>query len=148
MVAELSSSTAAKLLVVAAAWFMSRDIRAEDLVPAWDGDLAKADDYQIDVTAYVRGTRRDERYVCGPRPWRKLQGRAKQAAKDVDWDELERDGGAQYLIKHIRKKLGAQPSPSSWSQSTSLAACLARPCSLRQSLGPQTYRSSRLVPLT
>ncbi len=109
MVAELSSSTAAKLLVVAAAWFMSRDIRAEDLVPAWDGDLAKADDYQIDVTAYVRGTRRDERYVCGPRLWRKLQGRAKQAAKDVDWDELERDGGAQYLIKHIRKKLGAQP---------------------------------------
>ena len=88
---------------------MSRNDSLHDLVPSWDGDLTKVDEYSVDVTAYVRGTRRDERYVCGPRLWRKLSGRAKQAAKDINWGELEKDKGAESLIRHIRGKLGAQP---------------------------------------
>ena len=81
----------------------------DDIIPKWNGDLTTVDDYERDVKAYIRGTRRDERYVCGPRLWRRLEGRARQAAKDVDWDRIERDDGAAELLRHIRAKLGAQP---------------------------------------
>ncbi|CAK0901527.1 unnamed protein product [Prorocentrum cordatum] len=62
----------------------------DDIMPKWNGDLTTVDDYERDVKAYIRG-------------------RARQAAKDVDWDRIERDDGAAELLRHIRAKLGAQP---------------------------------------
>ncbi|CAK0873790.1 unnamed protein product [Prorocentrum cordatum] len=62
----------------------------DDIIPKWNGDLTTVDDYERDVKAYIRG-------------------RARQAAKDVDWDRIERDDGAAELLRHIRAKLGAQP---------------------------------------
>ena len=88
---------------------MARNNNNDDIVPKWNGDLTTVDDYERDVKAYIRGTRRDERYVCGPRLWRRLEGRARQAAQDVDWDRIEKDDGAEALLRHIRAKLGAQP---------------------------------------
>ncbi|CAK0865999.1 unnamed protein product, partial [Prorocentrum cordatum] len=81
----------------------------DDIVPKWNGDPTTVDDYERDVKAYIRGTRRDERYVCGPRLWRRLEGRARQATKDVNWDRIEKDDGATELLRHVRAKLGAQP---------------------------------------
>ena len=37
------------------------------------------------------------------------RGRARQAAKDVDWDRIEKDDGAAELLRRIRAQLGAQP---------------------------------------
>ncbi|CAK0811884.1 unnamed protein product [Prorocentrum cordatum] len=88
---------------------MTKNNRNDDIIPKWNGDLTTVDDYERDVKAYIRGTRRDERYVCGPRLWRRLEGRARQAAKDVDWDRIEKDDGAAELLRHVRAKLGAQP---------------------------------------
>eukprot|EP00959_Pyramimonas_sp_CCMP1952_P017471 370897-Pyramimonas_sp.AAC.1 len=78
---------------------MAKANHGDDIVPKWNGDLTTVDDCERDVKAYIRGTRR-ERYVCGPRLWRRLHGRARQAAKDVDWDRIERDGGATDLLRH------------------------------------------------
>ena len=79
----------------------------KDAVPSWDGTLPKFDDYAIDAKAYVRGTRRDDRYACGTRLWRRLSGRARQAARDVLWGNLETPEGADYLVAMLRTKLGA-----------------------------------------
>ncbi|CAK0844297.1 unnamed protein product [Prorocentrum cordatum] len=88
---------------------MTKNNGTDDIIPKWNGDLTTVDDYERDVEAYIRGTRRDERYVCGPRLWRRLEGRARQAAKDVDWDRMEKDDGAAELLRHVRAMLGAQP---------------------------------------
>ncbi|CAK0829538.1 unnamed protein product [Prorocentrum cordatum] len=88
---------------------MTKNNGNDHIIPKWNGDLTTVDDYERDVKAYIRGTRRDERYVCGPRLWRRLEGRSRQAAKDVDWDRIEKDDGAAELLRHVRAKLGAQP---------------------------------------
>ena len=87
---------------------MARNNNNDDIIPKWNGDLTTVDDYERDVKAYIRGTRRDERYVCGPRLWRRLEGRARQAAKDVDWGCIEKSDGADALLRRIRSKLGVQ----------------------------------------
>ncbi|CAK0830159.1 unnamed protein product [Prorocentrum cordatum] len=88
---------------------MTKNNGADDIIPKWNGDLTTVDDYERDVKAYIREARRNERYVCGPRLWSRLEGRARQAAKDMDWDIIEKDDGAAELLRHVRAKLGAQP---------------------------------------
>ena len=88
---------------------MARNNQNNDIVPKWNRNVTTVDDCERDVKAYIRGTRRDERYARGPRLWGRLERRARQAAKDVDWDCAEKDDGTTELLRRIRTKLGAQP---------------------------------------
>ena len=78
-------------------------------IPTWDGDLRTLPDFEEDCKDYINGTKREERYVCASRIKRRLTGRAKQASKTADREQLETPEGVIYLLTLLKEKLGAQP---------------------------------------
>ena len=55
---------------------MTTDGDRTETVPSWDGDVTRFDSYVMRVKLYVRGTKKDEKGLCGPRLMSKLHGRA------------------------------------------------------------------------
>ena len=95
---------------------MTTESDRSESVPAWDGDVTSFDSYVMRVKLYVRGTKKDEKGLCGPRLMSKLHGRAWQGVQKYEHidtlDSVEEDPdtklpkGVSQLLKFLRDKSG------------------------------------------
>ena len=95
---------------------MTTESDRTETVPAWDGDVTSFDSYVMRVKLYVRGTKKDDKGLCGPRLMSKLQGRAWQGVQKYEHidtlDSVEEDTdtklpkGVSQLLKFLREKSG------------------------------------------
>eukprot|EP00959_Pyramimonas_sp_CCMP1952_P145083 3037678-Pyramimonas_sp.AAC.1 len=63
---------------------MTTEDQKYETVPYWDGDVAGFDSHVMRVKLYVRGTKKDEKGLCGPRLMARLNGRAWQGVQKYD----------------------------------------------------------------
>ena len=82
----------------------------KDCIPRWNGRLETVDDFEANVRTYVLGTKKDERYLCGPRLIGVMSdGTAvKRQALAFDIKELQKEDGAQKLLEYLKEKMGNQ----------------------------------------
>ena len=95
---------------------MTTESDRTETVPSWDGDVTSFDSYVMRVKLYVRGTKKDEKGLCGPRLMSKLHGRAWQGVQKYEHidtlDVVEEDPetklpkGVSQLLKFLREKSG------------------------------------------
>ena len=82
------------------------------MVPNWNEAKSTLDAFEEKVILYVLGTKKEERYLSGPRllaqmnPERKPYKVVKSA---VTTTQLAAEGGATLVIAALRRALGAQP---------------------------------------
>ena len=72
----------------------SRTMKGDDFhvkVPGWDGDPKTWRTYRRKAIQYVEGTKRQDRYLCGPRLEARLTGRAEVAVERCKAGWLSRD---------------------------------------------------------
>ena len=81
------------------------------VVPKWNEEPSTLDAFEERVILYVLGTKKEERYPCGPRllaqdPERQPYKVVKSA---VTTTQLAAEGGATLVIAALRRALGARP---------------------------------------
>ena len=82
------------------------------VVPKWNEEPSTLDAFEERVILYVLGTKKEERYLCGPRllaqmdPERQPCRFVKSA---VSTTQLAAEGGATLVIAALRRALGARP---------------------------------------
>eukprot|EP00959_Pyramimonas_sp_CCMP1952_P246712 5156481-Pyramimonas_sp.AAC.1 len=95
---------------------MTTEDQKHETVPSWDGDVASFDSYVMRVKLYVRGAKKDEKGLCGPRLMARLCGRAWQGVQKCDklegLDDTEEDPstklpkGVSQLLQYLKEKSG------------------------------------------
>ena len=95
---------------------MTTESDRTETVPSWDGDVTSFDSYVMRVKLYVRGTKKGEKGLCGPRLMSKLHGRAWQGVQKYEHidtlDAVEEDPetklhkGVSQLFQFLREKSG------------------------------------------
>ena len=83
----------------------------EPIIPGWDGELQGWADYCRRVRLCHDQTQRHKRYTLGPKLVLKLRGKAWEATVSLDYAQLKTRGGAQYLLRYLKDKLGRLPIP-------------------------------------
>ena len=82
------------------------------VVPKWNEEPSTLDAFEERVILYVLGTKREERYLCGPRllaqmdPERQPYKVVKSAGTTT---QLAAEGGGTLVIAALRRALGARP---------------------------------------
>lgn len=83
----------------------------EFLVPSWDGEVAGWPEYSQRVRLCYAQTARSKRYTLAPKLVLKLRGKAWEVAASLDYEELSRSSGTQYLMRFLQARLGRRPIP-------------------------------------
>ena len=82
-----------------------------ETIPSWDGNPATFITYRRKARRYVEGTKRSERYLCGPRLEGRLAGRAETAVERCRPGWLSDDLGAERLLAFLEWKCARQAVP-------------------------------------
>ncbi|CAK0836529.1 unnamed protein product [Prorocentrum cordatum] len=82
-----------------------------DKVPGWDGDPKTWRTYRRKALQYQEGTKRQNRYLCGPRLEARLTGRAEVAAERCKSGWLSIDDGVERLLAWLERRCSRQAVP-------------------------------------
>ncbi|CAK0903376.1 unnamed protein product, partial [Prorocentrum cordatum] len=88
---------------------MTEDHRGK--VPSWDGDPKTWRTYRRKALQYQEGTKREDRYLCGPRLEAKLTGRAEIAVERCKAGWLSRPDGVERLLAWLERRCSRQAVP-------------------------------------
>ena len=94
---------------------------AFEVVPSWDGHTATLDAYEERVKLYVMSTKKDEKYLCGPRLLARFEPESdsfrivREALTDAQLTAEDGSGG-KAVVAALRVQLG----PKSMQQAVSL----------------------------
>ncbi|CAK9073030.1 Retrovirus-related Pol polyprotein from transposon TNT 1-94 [Durusdinium trenchii] len=91
--------------------FLTMGSKDEFLVPSWDGEVAGWPEYSQRVRLCYAQTARSKRYTLAPKLVLKLRGKAWEVAASLDYEELSRSSGTQYLMRFLQARLGRRPIP-------------------------------------
>ena len=80
-----------------------------DKVPSWDGDPKTWLNYKRKALQYQEGTKREDRYLCGPRLEARLLGRAETAVERCKPGWLSRPDGVERLIAWLERRCSRAP---------------------------------------
>ena len=80
-------------------------------VPSWDGDPRTWRTYRRKALQYQEGTKREDRYLCGPRLEAKLTGRAEVAVERCKPGWLSRADGVERLLAWLERRCARQAVP-------------------------------------
>ena len=83
------------------------------MVPKWNEEPSTLDAFEERVILYVLGTKKEERYLCGPRLFLAQMDPERQPYKvvksAVTTTQVAVEGGATLVIAALRRALGARP---------------------------------------
>ena len=82
------------------------------VVPKWNEQPSTLDAFEERVILYVLGTKKEERYLCGPRLLAQMDSERqpyKVVKSAVTTTQLAAEGGATLVIAALRRALGARP---------------------------------------
>ena len=82
------------------------------VVPKWNEEPSTLDAFEERVILYVLGTKKEERYLCGPRLLAQMDPERqpyKVVKSAVSTTQLAAEGGATLVIAALRRALGARP---------------------------------------
>ena len=82
------------------------------VVPKWNKEPSTLDAFEERVILYVLGTKKEERYLCGPRLLAQMDPErqpCKVVKSAVTTTQLAAEGGATLVIAALRLALGARP---------------------------------------
>ena len=82
------------------------------VVPTWNEEPSTLDAFEERVILYVLGTKKEERYLCGPRLLAQIDPERqpyKVVKSSVTTTQLAVEGGATLVIAALRRALGARP---------------------------------------
>ena len=82
------------------------------VVPKWNEEPSTLDAFEERVILYVLGTKKEERYLCGPRHLAQMDPERqpyKVVKSAVTTTQLTAEGGATLVIAALRRALGARP---------------------------------------
>ena len=82
------------------------------VVPKWNEEPSTLDAFEERVILYVLGTKKEERYLCGPRLLAQMDPERqpyKVVKSAVTTTQLAAEGGATLVIAALRRALGARP---------------------------------------
>ena len=82
-----------------------------ETIPSWDGSPATFIVYRRRARRYVEGTKRSERYLCGPRLEGRLTGRTDTAVERQRPGWLSDDMGTERLLAFLEWKCARQAVP-------------------------------------
>ncbi|CAK0870312.1 unnamed protein product [Prorocentrum cordatum] len=88
---------------------MTEDHRGK--VPSWDGDPKTWRTHRRKALQYQEGTKREDRYLCGPRLEAKLTGRAEIAVERCKAGWLSRPDGVERLLAWLERRCSRQAVP-------------------------------------
>ncbi|CAK0895531.1 unnamed protein product, partial [Prorocentrum cordatum] len=88
---------------------MTEDHRGK--VPSWDGDPKTWRTYRRKALQYQEGTKREDRYLCGPRLEAKLTSRAEIAVERCKAGWLSRPDGVERLLAWLERRCSRQAVP-------------------------------------
>ena len=81
-----------------------------DVVPVWNGLASTLDAYEERVKRYVQSTKKDDRYLCGPRLLQRFHPEGDDAyrpvVEHVNDADLMTDDGSALIVKARRKTFG------------------------------------------
>ena len=80
-------------------------------VPSWDGDPKTWRTYRRKALQYQECTKREDRYLCGPRLEARLTGRAEVAVERCTSGWLSRADGAERLMAWLERRCSRQAVP-------------------------------------
>ncbi|CAK0873360.1 unnamed protein product [Prorocentrum cordatum] len=80
-------------------------------VPGWDGYPKASRTYRRKALQYQECTKRQDRYLCGPRPEARLTGRAEVAVGRCKSGWLSRDDGVERLLAWLGRRCSRQAAP-------------------------------------
>ena len=86
--------------------------QATSVVPKWNEEPTTLDAFEERVLLYVMGTKKEERYLCGPRLLAQmdLERQPYKVVKSaVTTAQLAAEGGATLMVAALRRSLGARP---------------------------------------
>ena len=82
------------------------------MVPKWNEEPSNLDAFEERVILYVLGTKKEERYLCGPRLLAQMDPERqpyKVVKSAVTTTQLAAESGATLVIAALRRALGARP---------------------------------------
>lgn len=85
----------------------------EEIIPSWDGSHQLFDDYRLRVTAYIAGTKKDDRVVLAGRLLGQLSGYAFELAQEyllTQSADLDKTNGAELLMTWLGKQVEKEPA--------------------------------------
>jgi len=77
-------------------------------IPTWNGDWTTFSDYVLRVELRADATKKDDKFLLGPRLAGNLTGRAFDALGEVNREELRKEGGWKYLLEFLESKRGEE----------------------------------------
>jgi hypothetical protein len=72
-------------------------------IPTWNGDRTTFSDYVLRVELRADATKKDDRFLLGPRLAGNLTGRAFDALGEVNREELRKEAGWKYLLDFLER---------------------------------------------
>ena len=80
-----------------------------DVTPVWDGLSSSLDAYEQRVKRYVQATKKEDRYLCGPRLLQRFhpEGDAyRSITEHVKDEDSTSEKGPTLIVAALRRKLG------------------------------------------
>ena len=77
-------------------------------IPTWNGDWTTFSDYVLRVELRADATKKDDKFLLGPRLAGNLTGRAFDALGEVNREELRKEGGWKYLLEFLESRRGKE----------------------------------------